>query len=219
MCHFKSRTDKHPRHTIKRVDLLSARRVDPTELEKMTPTEPRPRSTAAESSSEQTVEASTEAKSIQAGKKKDKKKGRRGKRKQSPAGALKSAVAKSFATSTQTIGSIQGCMARALLPSTTSGLSRQDIRQLADRLQTAVKVINSARIYVFKMLELIVFGELLSTSDDPTDSASDSYSDTTSASADSDSGSDSVSAPESEEELSGPSNTSDVLDLILTKST
>ncbi|KAG0210348.1 hypothetical protein BGX28_009400 [Mortierella sp. GBA30] len=75
--------------------------------------------------------------------------------------------------------------------------------------------------YVFKMQELIVIVELLSILDDPTDSASDSYSDTASdsADADSDSDSDSISAPESDDKLSGPSNTSDVLDLILTRST
>ncbi|KAF9975922.1 hypothetical protein BGZ75_000360, partial [Mortierella antarctica] len=210
MSSFKSRTDLHHRHVVRNVDLLSARLVDPAELKKMTPTVPRPRTKHAEPTPEQT-------KSAKVVKKKSTSKGKKGRKQRSPTARLKKAFSKSFAMSTQTIGCLQGCMARALLPG--SELSRDDIRQLTSRLNKAMKVMNSARIYVLKMVELIVYGDLLSTSAGPSNTPSDSVmvsstsSDSVMVSNSQDSDIESVSVAELDDELESP------LDLLLTKAT
>ncbi|KAF9950829.1 hypothetical protein BGZ70_001218 [Mortierella alpina] len=151
MSRFKSRTDMHPRHAARTVELRSARRVDPEDLQSLRVSVPRPHVAKAHETRRQEPKAVKTVKRV-----------RKGTKRRDVAAASKVAFSRTFAISTQTIGCVQGCMARALPPM----LTREDVRKLADRLNNSIKTINSARMYVWKMVEIIIYGDLLSATEE-----------------------------------------------------
>lgn len=98
-------------------------------------------------------------------KKKKRKKPRNPTKAKSDVVSLKAGFSKSFATSTQTLGSIQGCLRRALIPAGESGriprLSNVEIKSIADRIEAAVSGMAEARMYVCRILDIMVYDALL----------------------------------------------------------
>ncbi|KAG0069876.1 hypothetical protein BGZ89_001946 [Linnemannia elongata] len=78
---------------------------------------------------------------------------------------LKSGFSGTFATSTQTIGSVHGCMRRALLPAHETRrlalLDEKDIQDMAARINSAVSTMAEARMFVFRAVEIIILDKLL----------------------------------------------------------
>ncbi|KAF9102242.1 hypothetical protein BGX30_009335, partial [Mortierella sp. GBA39] len=72
--------------------------------------------------------------------------------------ALKKSFKSVFATVTLTTGSIKGCLKRA------TDLTPANVDMVAQRLDMAVSIVNTAKHFVYKMLEMRILGELLSSS-------------------------------------------------------
>ncbi|KAF9109313.1 hypothetical protein BGX30_008442, partial [Mortierella sp. GBA39] len=105
--------------------------------------------------------------------KKPRKKPRKPRKPKAPAPAQKAAFGAAFAVSTQRLGSLRGCLRRALLPMSEEAqlplfatgdrktLEDADFTALAMRLTDAVDVMNQASPVVYRMLEIIIWDELL----------------------------------------------------------
>lgn len=185
---FKSRTDLHMRHSVRQITVAEATMVDPADLAKMTPAPPRkkkptnepPSSTGPQSSSSSSSASSSSA-GVKPASKKAKKKSRKPRKPKKPAPAQKAAFAATFAISTQKLGSLRGCLRRALLPLSEDGLfpldgsgekdtmDDDDFTTLAKRLSDAADTMNQASVFVYRMLEIIIWDELLRVSDSSTD--------------------------------------------------
>ncbi|KAF9537099.1 hypothetical protein EC957_008864 [Mortierella hygrophila] len=72
--------------------------------------------------------------------------------------ALKKSFKSVFATVTLTTGSVKGCLKRA------TDLTPANVDMVAQRLDMAVSIVNTAKHFVYKMLEMRILGELLSSS-------------------------------------------------------
>ncbi|KAG0329389.1 hypothetical protein BGZ99_002100, partial [Dissophora globulifera] len=164
---FKSRTDNQQRYAIRSVNILSALSVEESELLKMTIPEPRVKKAQATDSNDNnrsTASSSNKQKRTTEPQPK-KKKHRKPRKAKSDVVSLKSGFAKSFAASTQTLGSVQGCLRRALLPASECGriprLSEGDIKAIANRIEAAVITMAEARMHVCRMVDIMVYDELL----------------------------------------------------------
>ncbi|KAH7042883.1 hypothetical protein BKA57DRAFT_517812 [Linnemannia elongata] len=175
---FKSRTDIQKRYSIKTVDIHAAPKVDEAELAKMTVPKPRVRKQSTPSikstdssndkdTSKATNGSSSQQKSSTNSRQKNKK--RKPRKSKSAVCQLKSGFSGTFATSTQTIGSVHGCMRRALLPAHETGrlalLDEKDIQDMAARINSAVSTMAEARMFVFRAVEIIILDKLLGASD------------------------------------------------------
>jgi hypothetical protein len=72
--------------------------------------------------------------------------------------ALKKSFKSVFATVALTTGSVKGCLKRA------TGLSAADVDLVAQRLDMAVSIVNTAKHFVYKMLEMRTLRELFPSS-------------------------------------------------------
>ena len=144
------------RYVVRSVSIQNAPTVEESELLKMTIPEPRVRKATGDSakkldtnnSNNPTASSLNQQKSDTGSKPQKKKKKKKNKKRPkarkatSDVVSLKTGFSQSFATSTQTLGSIQGCLRRALLPAGESGriarLSNDDIKTIADRIEAAV---------------------------------------------------------------------------------
>ncbi|KAF8923554.1 hypothetical protein BGZ58_002807, partial [Dissophora ornata] len=189
---FKSRTDLDQRYSVRRVTIADATMVDPAELAKMTPAVPKlkntlskpmsstdPQSSSSSSSgtspshSIENIVATPSKVTPKATSKKPGKRPRKPRKPKMPAPAQKAAFGAAFATSTQRLGSLRGCLRRALLPMSEGAqlplyatgdpqsLGDADFTALAMRLTDAVDVMNQASVVVYRMLEIIIWDELL----------------------------------------------------------
>jgi len=167
------------RYVVRSVSIQNAPTVEESELLKMTIPEPRVRKATGDSakkldtnnSNNPTASSLNQQKSDTGSKPQKKKKKKKNKKRPkarkatSDVVSLKTGFSQSFATSTQTLGSIQGCLRRALLPAGESGriarLSNDDIKTIADRIEAAVAAMAEARIFVCRMLDIMVYDALL----------------------------------------------------------
>ncbi|KAF9112665.1 hypothetical protein BGX30_007228, partial [Mortierella sp. GBA39] len=174
---FKSRTDTQQRHTVRTINISNAPNVDEAELAKMTIPKPRSKNSStisakeADSSNNTNPTAATPDNSSskkqkpEAKPRQKKKKQRKPRKPKSSVMLLKSGFSRSFATSTQTVGSVEGCLRRALLPAGECGriprISDNDIKAMANRIGAAVDTMAEARMYVFRTVEIMILDELL----------------------------------------------------------
>lgn len=176
-CHlrFKSRTDTQKRYSVRAVDIHAAPTVDEAELARMTVPKPRPRKQS--TSSIDSTDSSNNAKGTSgttngsssqqkpSTNSRAKKKKRKPRKPKSDVAQLKSGFSSTFATSTQTIGSVLGCLRRALLPARETGrlaqLSEEDIKGMAARIDLTVATMAEARMFVFRAVEIMILDELL----------------------------------------------------------
>jgi hypothetical protein len=94
-----------------------------------------------------------------------KKKSRKPRKPKSDVASLKAGFSRTFAISTQTIGSVQACLRRALLPASESGrfhgITEDDIKAIAIRIGASVDTMAEARMYVIRSVEIIILDKLL----------------------------------------------------------
>ncbi|KAG0346432.1 hypothetical protein BG004_001746 [Podila humilis] len=148
------------RYKVRTVELASAPKVDDAEVAKMTSPKskkatPAPGKTASISTTESSKSLTTSNQ-------------KRAPKEKSEVIQLKSDFKSSYATVAQTVGSVQGCLRRALLPGPRPGesysdLQEEDIKLIADRIDKTVAVMAEARMFVFRAIELLVLGEHLAT--------------------------------------------------------
>ncbi|KAG0314740.1 hypothetical protein BGZ99_007883, partial [Dissophora globulifera] len=163
---FKSRTDNQQRYAVRSVNILNALSVEESELLKMTIPEPRvKKAQAIDPNDNNSSTATSFNQRKRTTEPQPKMKHRKPKKAKSDVVSLKSGFTKSFATSTQTLGSIQGCMRRAPLPASECGriprLSEGDIKAIANRIEAAVTTMAEARMYVCRAVDIMVYDELL----------------------------------------------------------
>ncbi|GJJ75134.1 hypothetical protein EMPS_07492 [Entomortierella parvispora] len=166
---FRPRTHDQRQYVVRSVNILDAPGVEESELLKMTIPAPRIRKATGDSkkvdSNNNGNSATTSSNGQKSNAKKKRKKPRKPKKAKSGPASLKTGFSTSFATSTQTLGSVQGCLRRALLPAGESGriqrLSNNDINAIANRIEAAVSTIAEARMYVCRLLVILVYDALL----------------------------------------------------------
>ena len=158
------------RYVVRSVDITKAAGVEESELLKMTIPEPRVRKANVDLAKKASDNKSEKSNA----KPRPQKKRKKPKKAKSESASLKTGYRNSFATSTQTLGSIQGCLRRALISAGTSGriprLSNDEIKSIADRIQATVFTITEARMYVCRLLDIMIYDALLR--DSTTDAAS-----------------------------------------------
>ncbi|KAF9128763.1 hypothetical protein BGW39_004788 [Mortierella sp. 14UC] len=168
--HFKTRTDTQRRYAVRTVEISNAPNVDETELSKMTIPKPRtknqpPMSTNDAVSDTNAKPATTESNSSSSKQQQKKKKKQKPRKPKSNVASLKAGFSRTFATSTQTIGSVQACLKRALLPASESGriqrVTEDDINVIASRIGASVDAMAEARMYVTRSIEILILDELL----------------------------------------------------------
>ncbi|OAQ25845.1 hypothetical protein K457DRAFT_157893 [Linnemannia elongata AG-77] len=168
-------TDIQKRYSVRTVDIHAAPKVDEAELAKMTVPKPRVRKQSTPSikstdssndkgTSKATNGSSSQQKSRTNSRQMSEKK-RKPRKSKSAVCQLKSGFSGTFATSTQTIGSVHGCMRRALLPAHETGrlalLDEKDIQDMAARINSAVSTMAEARMFVFRAVEIMILDKLL----------------------------------------------------------
>ncbi|KAG9072301.1 hypothetical protein KI688_000070 [Linnemannia hyalina] len=177
---FKSRTDIQKRYSVRTVNIHDAPNVDEAELSHMTVPKPRSQKQSspyinnpvsdnnAKDTSKTTNGSSSQQKSSensQQKKKKRKPRKRKPRKPKSEVAQLKSGFSSTFAISTQTIGSVLGCLRRSLLPARETGrlakLSDEDIKDIAVRIDSAVATMAEARMFVFRAVEIMILDQLL----------------------------------------------------------
>jgi len=112
-----------------------------------------------------TAESSSSSSKQQNPLQKKKRKRRKPRKPKSNVASLKAGFSKTFAISTQTIGSVKACLRRALLPASESGriqgITEDDIKAIASRIGASVDTMAEARMYVVRSIEIIILDELL----------------------------------------------------------
>ncbi|KAF9143580.1 hypothetical protein BGX30_000107, partial [Mortierella sp. GBA39] len=178
---FKSRTDIQKRYSVRAVNIHDAPNVDETELSQMTVPKPRRsqkqpppsiNNLVSDNNSKNTSKTTNgsssrqkSSKNSQQKKKKRKPRKRKPRKLKSEVAQLKSGFPSTFAISTQTIGSVLGCLRRSLLPARETGrlakLSEEDIKDMAVRIDSAVATMAEARMFVFRAVEIMILDQLL----------------------------------------------------------
>ncbi|KAG9073275.1 hypothetical protein KI688_001067 [Linnemannia hyalina] len=149
---FRSRTDQADRYVPQTVNLENASPVEDVELSGLKPSTPRPyKPKDPATTNEQAITAPV-------AKKKKKKKHLDYHQDRPGYAALKKSFKSVFATVTLTTGSVKGCLKRA------TDLTPANVDMVAQRLDMAVSIVNTAKHFVYKMLEMRILGELLSSS-------------------------------------------------------
>ncbi|OAQ21974.1 hypothetical protein K457DRAFT_26554, partial [Linnemannia elongata AG-77] len=148
---FRSRTDLADRYVPQMVNLKIASPIQEIELTGLTPSTPRPYkpkdSTTINKQAATAPVVKKKRSSLQYPKKE----------KPGPA-ALKKSFRGAFATIVLTTGTIKGCLKRA------TDLSTANVDLIAQRLDMVVSIVNTAKHFVYKMLEMQILRELFPSS-------------------------------------------------------